>query len=124
VPDLDWIRKLCVSFPDVAEDMPWEDTLCFKVRGKVFVFTALAQGRFPPVTIKADPETFHELLEIEGISPARYLARYKWVTVANSNLLPADDLHALVSKSYGMVAAKAPKKKQPKQKNSKRKSLH
>jgi predicted DNA-binding protein (MmcQ/YjbR family) len=111
MPDLDWIRKLCAGFPDVAEDMPWEDTLCFKVRAKIFVFTALTEGRFPPITLKAAPEAFHELLEIEGISPARYVGRYKWVTLADSNVLPADELEALIGQSYELVAAKAPKKK-------------
>jgi predicted DNA-binding protein (MmcQ/YjbR family) len=115
MPDLDWIRKLCSSFPDACEDMPWEDTLCFKVRGKIFVFTALSVGRFPPVTLKAAPEQFHELLEIEGISPARYVGRYKWVTLAASSILPAGELDALIRQSYELVAAKAPnpKKKSP-----------
>lgn len=111
MPDVEWIRKVCLSFPDVAEDMPWDDTLCFKVRGKIFVFTALSEGRFPPITLKAAPEAFHELLEIEGITVARYLGRYKWVTLTNSNVMAADELEALICKSYELVAAKAPKKK-------------
>jgi predicted DNA-binding protein (MmcQ/YjbR family) len=115
MPDLDWIRKLCSSFPDATEDMPWEDTLCFKVRGRIFVFTALSQGRFPPITLKADPEQFHELLEIEGITPARYVGRYKWVTLADSNIVSAAELEILIRQSYELVAAKAPnpKKKAP-----------
>ena len=111
MPDLDWIRKLCSSFPDATEDMPWEDTLCFKVRGRIFVFTALSQGRFPPITLKAAPEQFHELLEIEGITPARYVGRYKWVTLADSNIMPAAELETLITRSYEQVAAKAPNKK-------------
>ncbi len=111
MPDLDWIRKLCSSFPDATEDMPWEDTLCFKVRGRIFVFTALSQGRFPPVTLKADPEQFHELLEIEGVTPARYVGRYKWVTLADSNIVPAAELETLITRSYEQVAAKAPNKR-------------
>ncbi len=34
MPDVEWIRKLCLSFADVTEDMPWADDLCFKVHGK------------------------------------------------------------------------------------------
>ena len=52
----------------------------------------------------------HELLEIEGISPAPYVGRYKWVTLANSNVLSADELESLIRQSYELVAAKAPKK--------------
>ena len=58
MPDLDWIRKLCLSFPDVTEDMPWADDLCFKVRGKIFTGMVLSDGRFPRITLKCTPETF------------------------------------------------------------------
>src|SRR5208282_3495092 len=109
--DVEWIRKLCLSFPDVTEDMPWGDDLCFKVRGKIFTGMVLSDGRFPRITLKCAPEMFHDLLEIEGISPAPYVGRYKWVTLANSNLLPSVELKALIHKSYELVGAKAPKKK-------------
>ena len=111
MPDIDWIRKLCRSFPDVTEDMPWADDLCFKVRGKIFTGVVLSDGRFPRITLKCTAERFHELLEIEGISIAPYVGRYNWVTVANSNILPADELKALIRQSYDLVAAKAPPKK-------------
>jgi predicted DNA-binding protein (MmcQ/YjbR family) len=111
MPDVEWIRKLCLSFPDVTEGMPWADDLCFKVRGKIFTGMALSDGRFPRLTLKAAPEAFHELLEIEGITIAPYVGRYKWIKLDNSNVLPAEELEALIRKSYELVAAKAPKKK-------------
>ena len=111
MPDVEWIRKLCLSFPDVTEDMPWGDDLCFKVRGKIFTGMVLSDGRFPRLTLKCAPETFHELLEIEGISPAPYVGRYKWVMLANSNVLSANELQSLIRQSYDLVVAKAPKRK-------------
>ena len=111
MPDLDWIRKLCLSFSDVIEDMPWPDDPCFKVRGKIFVGLALSDGRYPRTTLKCAPDAFHKLLEIEGVSPAPYVGRYKWVMLANSNVLSADELEGLIRQSYDLVAAKAPKKK-------------
>ena len=111
MPDVDWIRKLCLSFPDVTEDMPWGDDLCFKIRGKIFTGIVLSDGRFPRITLKCAPETFHELLEIEGISPAPYVGRYKWVMLANSNVLSANELESLIRQSYDLVVAKAPKRK-------------
>jgi predicted DNA-binding protein (MmcQ/YjbR family) len=111
MPDVEWIRKLCLSFPDVTEEMPWDDDLCFKVRGRIFTGMVLSDGRFPRVTLKCAPETFHELLEIEGVSPAPYVGRYKWVMLANSNVLSANELESLIRQSYNLVAAKAPKKK-------------
>jgi len=111
MPDVEWIRRLCLSLPDVTEDMPWGDDLCFKVRGKIFTGMVLSDGRFPRITLKCAAETFHELLEFEGISPAPYVGRYKWVMLANSNVLSANELESLIRQSYNLVAAKAPKPK-------------
>jgi len=111
MPDIDRIRALCLSFPEVTEDMPWDDSLCFKVRGKIFVSLVLSDGRFPRIVFKCTPETFHELLEIEGISIAPYVGRYNCVMLANSNILPDEQLEALIRQSYALVEAKAPKKK-------------
>jgi predicted DNA-binding protein (MmcQ/YjbR family) len=110
MPDVEWIRKLCLSFADATEDMPWADNLCFKVRGKIFTGMVLSDGRFPRITLKCAPETFHELLEVEGISIAPYVGRYNWVMLANSHVLPAAELEGLIRGSYDLVAAKAPKK--------------
>ena len=111
MPDVDWIREFCLSLPDVTEDMPWGDDLCFKVRGKIFTGAVLSDGRFPRITLKCSPETIHELLEIEGIVRAPYVGRYDWIQLSNSNVLPANELEALIRRSYDLVAARAPKKK-------------
>ncbi|MGB7151227.1 MAG: MmcQ/YjbR family DNA-binding protein, partial [Terriglobales bacterium] len=68
------------------------------------------------LTLKCAPDTFHELLEVEGISPAPYVGRYKWVMLANPNVLPANELESLIRQSYDLVAAKAPKEKAVKNK--------
>ncbi len=115
--------SIVLSLPDVTEDMPWgDDDLCFKVRGKIFTGMVLSDGRFPRVTLKCAPETFHELLEIEGASPAPYVGRYKWVMLANSNVLPSSELEALIRQSYDLVAAKAPKKPARKKAPAKRRT--
>jgi predicted DNA-binding protein (MmcQ/YjbR family) len=108
--DVDWIRELCLSFPEATEDMPWGDDLCFKVRGRIFTGVVLSDGRFPRLTLKCAPETFHELIEIEGIAPAPYVGRYKWIQISKSNLLPADEIESLIRQSYDLVATKAPRK--------------
>ncbi len=124
MPDIDWIRELCLSLPDVTEDMPWGDDLCFKVRGKIFTGMVLADGRFPRITLKCAPETFHDLLEIEGISPAPYVGRYKWVMLANSNVLTPDELEALIRQSYELVVAKAPQKNKKKAASKQKAAKH
>jgi predicted DNA-binding protein (MmcQ/YjbR family) len=114
MPDLEFIRALCLSLPDTTEDMPWDDNLCFKVRGKIFTGVSLSDGRFPRLTLKVTAEAFHDLLEIEGISIAPYVGRYNWIALANSNVLPAAELESLIRQSYELVEAKAPKAKKNK----------
>ncbi|MGA3089101.1 MAG: MmcQ/YjbR family DNA-binding protein [Terriglobales bacterium] len=109
--DVEWIRRLCLSLPEVTEDMPWRDDLCFKVRGKIFAGMVLSDGRFPRLTVKCAPETFQELLEIDGISIAPYVGRYNWAMLANSNVVAADKLEMLIRQSYELVAAKAPRQR-------------
>ena len=111
MPDAEWIRKLCLSPPDTTENIQWAEDLCFKVRSKLFTIVDLSQGNLAPVCLKCTPEKFDELLEVEGISQAPYVGRYKWILLANSNILPAAELEALIRQSYDLVVAKAPKSK-------------
>ena len=111
MPDVDWVRKLCLSFPDSSEKLQWGENLCFKVRGKIFAIVDLSQGKLTPITLKSAPEQFHELLEIEGISQAPYVGRYKWILLEHSNVVRSHELEALICQSYELVAANAPKKK-------------
>ena len=109
MPDVEWIRKLCLSFPDTSENIQWAEDLCFKVRGKLFTIVDLSQGNLAPVCLKCTPEKFDELLDVEGISQAPYVGRYKWILLGNSNILSATELEALIRQSYDLVVAKAPK---------------
>ena len=111
MPDVDWIRKLCLSLPDTTENIQWNDDLCFKVRGKMFTAVDLSKGNLAPVCVKCTPEKFDELLEIEGIAPAPYVGRHKWVLLENFNVLPSSELEALIRQSYDLVVAKTPKEK-------------
>jgi len=118
MPDAEWLRKLCLSFPDSTEKLQWGESLCFKVRGKIFAIVDLSQGKLAPITLKSAPEQFHKLLEIEGISPAPYVGRYKWILLENSNVVSSNELDALIRRSYGLVVAKAPKRKTRREKTA------
>jgi predicted DNA-binding protein (MmcQ/YjbR family) len=106
---IDQLRKLCLSFPGVTEHVQWEDDLLFKVGGKMFAVAPLEPA---PVclTLKADPEEFLELTERQGIIPAPYLARAKWIAIETWDTLPQSELSALIRKSYELVLANLPRK--------------
>jgi predicted DNA-binding protein (MmcQ/YjbR family) len=110
MPDVEWIRELCGSLDDVSENLQWGETLCFKLHGKLFALVDLSQGKLAPIILKSAPEKFSELVEIEGISPAPYVGRYKWIQLANSDVLPATELEALIRESYDLVGKNVSKK--------------
>lgn len=107
--DIDWLRNLCLSFPQATEEEVWENDLTFKVAGKMFAHSVLVPA---PVwlSFKASPESFAELTERSGIIPAPYLARAQWVALETKDTISADELAPLLRASYDMVVAKLPKK--------------
>jgi hypothetical protein len=47
--DVETIRRLCLLFPHVTEDIQWGDDLLFRIGGKIFVSVSLSpakEGRF------------------------------------------------------------------------------
>jgi predicted DNA-binding protein (MmcQ/YjbR family) len=99
------IRKYCPSFPQATEKLQWEDDLCFKIGGKIFVVLGL--DSVPQrVCFKCTPDRFAELIEQDGIRPAPYVGRYKWVMLDRLDALPDSELRDLIRESYEMVAAK------------------
>ena len=110
--DVDSFRQFCLSFPHATEKLQWGEELCFKVGGKIFAMIGL--GSVPQsVVFKCAPETFAELTEREGITPAPYVGRYKWVRLERLDVVPGFELQDLVRQSYEMVAAKAATDRKP-----------
>ncbi|HSS96276.1 MAG TPA: MmcQ/YjbR family DNA-binding protein [Terriglobales bacterium] len=108
--NVDSLRRFCLSFPQAKEKLQWGENLCFKVGGKIFAILNL--GSVPQsICFKCAPERFEELLEIEGVVPAPYLGRYKWLLLERLDVLRDDELQELLGESYAMVAEKLPKPK-------------
>lgn len=123
--NIEWVRDLCLSFPQVTEEEVWTDDLTFKVAGKMFAHSVLIPAAVW-LSFKASPQGFAELTERPGIIPAPYLARAKWVALESKDALPPEELAQLLRQSYDMVVAKLPKKAQEALTNAKdsaRKSL-
>jgi predicted DNA-binding protein (MmcQ/YjbR family) len=107
--DIDWIRNLCLSFPQTTEQIQWGEDLVFKVAGKIHAITVLNPAKIW-LCFKVSPENFAELTERPGIIPAPYLARAKWVALETKDALSSDELAMLLRESYDLVVAKLPKK--------------
>jgi len=108
---MEWIRDHCLGLPHATEQVQWGDHLLFKVGGKMFAITSLSPSPVK-LTIKATNEAFADLTERQGIIPAPYMARAKWVAFENLNALPRTEIKQLIDTSYKLVFEKLPKKAQ------------
>jgi predicted DNA-binding protein (MmcQ/YjbR family) len=108
--NIDSIREYCLSLPHATEGIQWGNDLLFKISGKIFAAMALE----PPhsLAFKCTPEEFDELIEFEGIIPAPYMARNKWVMLEQLDALPDSEIKRLIRNSYEMVFSKLTKKAQ------------
>jgi predicted DNA-binding protein (MmcQ/YjbR family) len=110
---VDWVRAFCLSHPHATEDVQWEHNLLFRVAGKMFCIANLEPGISPTkIAFKCTPEKFAELVEIEGIIPAPYMARNHWVAMIEMNALRQPEVKELIQSSYQLILEKLPKKTQ------------
>jgi predicted DNA-binding protein (MmcQ/YjbR family) len=110
---IDWVRACCLALPHATEDVQWEHNLLFRIAGKMFCITNLEPGISPTkIAFKCTPEKFAELVEIEGIIPAPYMARNHWVAMIEMDALRPPEIKELIHASYQMILEKLPKSKQ------------
>jgi predicted DNA-binding protein (MmcQ/YjbR family) len=114
--DIDWIRNWCLSLPHTTEDVQWGSDLLFRIRKKMFAVVALeAGGKIDAggkarLCFRCTPEVFAELIEMDGIIPAPYMARHHWVALTRLDALPRTELRRRIKESYELVKSKLPKK--------------
>ena len=112
---LDRFRKVCLAQPGATEQIQWAVDAVFKVGGKMFAVACTDFTNYPDVPVcsfKCADETFAELVERDGVIPAPYLARAKWVALREWSAVPDQELTALIGKAYSVVRAELPKKVQ------------
>lgn len=82
------------------------------IAGKIFCTTPLEPSSPVKVCFKCTPEKFAELVEIEGIIPAPYMARNHWVAMVEIHALRQAEIKELIRNSYQFVFARLPKRMQ------------
>jgi predicted DNA-binding protein (MmcQ/YjbR family) len=99
------IQALCMSFPEVTEDIKLGSHLCFNVGGKSFLFTS--PDHFPvSASFKVPAENFEEIISKDGFVPQEYIARYKWVHVDDISRLTKQEWEFYLKQSYRLIAEK------------------
>jgi predicted DNA-binding protein (MmcQ/YjbR family) len=80
------------------------------IGGKMFALSNLDEDGRGVLSFAAGPERYAELLEIDGIVPAPYLARAHWVCLERWDALSQREFETLLTNAHAIVFAKLPKR--------------
>jgi predicted DNA-binding protein (MmcQ/YjbR family) len=109
----DEFDAFCKSLPATTNVIQWGNASVWKVGGKIFaVCSSWGEGAHPKVSFKCSDISYSLLTQQEGLIPAPYLARAKWVQMEQENALSDNDLKAYVEAAHKIIAAKLTKKQQ------------
>ena len=106
--NIDFLQQFCGQLPAVTSDVKWDDDLCFSIGGKMFCVAGL--GHPPKIAFKVRDDEFEEMSCREGLCPAPYMARAKWVLVTDVSKLNRQEWEKYIKQSYNLVVGKLPKK--------------
>ncbi|HLF50683.1 MmcQ/YjbR family DNA-binding protein [Flavobacterium sp.] len=106
--------EYCLSKKGVTEHFPFdEDTLVFKVGGKMFALSSLSQWEKgePSVNLKCDPEHAEELrAQYDDIKPGYHMSKIHWNTINVNKEVPDLLIKELIDHSYELVFKSLTKK--------------
>lgn len=108
--NIEEFREFCIGMKGVTEELPFdENTLVFKVMGKMFALTGM--DNFVSVNVKCDPEKAIELREeYNAVKPGYHMNKKHWNTIEVNSDMADQEVRDWVLHSYDLVVSKLPKK--------------
>ncbi len=102
--NIEELREYCLSKKAVTESFPFdENTLVFKVAGKMFLLTDLVDDF--SMNIKCDPEKALELREhYQCVQPGYHMNKKYWNTVFIDGSVSDNTLREWIEESYRLVS--------------------
>ncbi|MHC2991923.1 MmcQ-like protein [Pontibacter sp. HJ8] len=110
--NIEAFRDYCISKAGTTEELPFDDdTLVFKVCGKMFALCSLSEfGK--RIALKCEPQRAAELRDqYSQIKPAFHMSKVHWNDVLPESGLLDSLIIQLIEDSYALVVAKLPKAK-------------
>lgn len=109
--NIEEFRSYCLKKPATTEGFPFDnDTLVFKVMGKMFALTSLKSEEFR-VNLKCDPDLAVRLREEhEAVIPGYHMSKKHWNTVILDGSISDDLFLEWVDQSYDLIVQSLPKK--------------
>ncbi len=110
------LYEFCLSKKGVTEHFPFDqDTLVFKVGGKMFALTSLSkfENGQPSINLKCNPEKAMELrATYQAINPGYHMSKIHWNTIDFNSDVSNKMLCELINHSYELVFQSLTKKMQ------------
>lgn len=102
--NIESITNYCLTKKGAVEDFPFdEDTLVFKVIGKIFALIPLEKIPLQ-INLKCDPEKVIELREnFEEVQPGWHMNKKYWNTILLDGNIRWNDLREWIDHSYDEV---------------------
>ncbi len=105
--NLETFYEYCLSKNGVTEHFPFdEETLVFKVGGKMFALSSLNQWEkgIPSVNLKCNPDYAEELrAQYDDIKPGWHMSKIHWNTIEINRDVPDSLIKELIDHSYDLV---------------------
>jgi len=104
--DIESLREYCISKKGATESFPFgEDTLVFKVTGKIFALVNL-DGDLS-INLKCDPTLAIELRErYSSVTSGYHMNKKHWNTVLLDGSVPDKEILSWIDHSYDLIAVR------------------
>ncbi|GAB2535221.1 MmcQ/YjbR family DNA-binding protein [Spirosoma aerophilum] len=104
------LREYCLGKPGASESFPFgNETLVFKVGGKVFALLAL-ESRPTTINLKCDPERAVQLREENSaVMPGYHMNKTHWNTITIDSRVRTTDIQEWIDHSYDLIKKSLPK---------------
>jgi predicted DNA-binding protein (MmcQ/YjbR family) len=101
----------CKSLPATTNVVQWGNASVWKVGGKIFaICSGWGEGAHEKFSFKCSDLSYSLLIQQEGVIPAPYLARAKWVQREDDTSMPDEDLKAYIQAAHKIITSKLTKK--------------
>ena len=107
------VKRCCAAKPGATSQRsgePW-NVLVYSVGDKRFAYFKTSEPERWRFSVKVTPDRFLELTDMPGVKPARFMGRFRWVTIVDVASLEPAYLRELIDWSYRHALASLTKAK-------------
>lgn len=109
--DTNGLKAHCAGYPGAVSKVlqPPANVLIYAVGPRQFAYFKTSDPERWRFSLRTTPERFLELTDQPGVRPARYMARFHWVTIVDVACFDETYLRELVAWSYHKALSALPR---------------